>query len=132
MKHYIVVAAIIENNGKFLCVQRDKSKFDYISYKYEFPGGKIEIGETPEKALTREISEELNIDITVGDLFVTIEHQYPDFALTMQAFLCHANSFTLKLTEHIDYKWLKADELDLLDWAGADIPIVEKLKLATI
>lgn len=127
MKHYKVVAAIILNGDKILCVQRGTSKFDYISEKYEFPGGKIEADETKVDAIIREINEELKINILVQDEFLTIHHKYPDFELTMHSFICHVENTNLTLTEHIDFKWLHKHELTHLDWAAADIPIVEKL-----
>lgn len=127
MKHYDVVAAIIIHDNKILCVQRNLNKYDYISKKYEFPGGKIEDGETKEAALIREIDEELNMNISVHDAFLTVEHQYPDFELTMHSFICKSKTSSLTLTEHIDFKWLDKTELERLDWAAADIPIVKKL-----
>ena len=75
----------------------------------------------------REIDEELHINIIVQEEFLTVEHKYPDFELTMHSFLCHAEDVNLTLTEHIDFKWLHKHELTYLDWAAADIPIVEKL-----
>jgi len=127
MKHYKVVAAIIINDNKILCVQRGISKFDYISKKYEFPGGKVEVGESNAEALKREIAEELKININVKDEFLTVEYKYPDFSLTMVSFICEADDVLLTLTEHIDYKWLDSADLNRLDWAAADIPIVKKL-----
>lgn len=127
MKHIQVVAAIILHEDKILCVQRGKNKYDYISNKYEFPGGKVEDGESEIDAIIREIREELEIDIIVNNEYMTVQHQYPDFELTMHSFLCLSDDTRLTLTEHIDYKWLKKHELDQLDWAAADIPIVEKL-----
>lgn len=128
MKHFEVVAAIIINNNKILCVQRDTNIFEYISRKYEFPGGKIEPGESKVEAIKREINEELKLEILVQDEFMTVHHQYPDFELRMHSFICQAKNISLlTLTEHVDYKWLKKYELDSLDWAAADIPIVQKL-----
>lgn len=127
MKHYDVVAAIIYFNEKILCVQRGESKFDYISKKYEFPGGKVEIGESSADALKREIAEELHMDINVKDEYLTVTHQYPDFEVTMISFICDVDEAALTLTEHIDYKWLTQSELKGLDWAEADIPIVNKI-----
>ena len=127
MKHYNVVAAIIKNEEKILCVQRGFSTFDYISKKYEFPGGKVEEGESESIAIAREIKEELCIDISVKNKFITVNHTYPDFRITMSCYICTAKNVDLTLTEHIDFKWLKKDELNYLDWAAADIPIVEKL-----
>ncbi len=126
-KHYTVSAAIIVENKKILCVQRNKGKYDYISYKYEFPGGKLEEGENEEDALKREISEELNLEIDVAEKFLVVTHEYLDFDLTMHSYLCKANTEQLVLKEHIDAKWLHKNELIELDWAAADLPIVSKL-----
>ena len=126
-KHYTVSAAIIVENKKILCVQRNKGKYDYISYKYEFPGGKLEEGENEEDALKREISEELNLEIDVAEKFLVVTHEYLDFNLTMHSYLCKANTEKLVLKEHIDAKWLYKNELIELDWAAADLPIVSKL-----
>ena len=126
-KHYTVSAAIIVENKKILCVQRNKGKYDYISYKYEFPGGKLEVGENEEDALKREISEELNLEIDVAENLLVVTHEYLDFDLTMHSYLCKANTEKLVLKEHIDAKWLYKNELIELDWAAADLPIVSKL-----
>lgn len=128
MKTIEVVAAIVVHDGKVLCVQRGESKLDYISKKFEFPGGKLEANETLEQALTREMAEELKMFVTVGRLFLTVEHSYPDFNLVMHSFICQTNSRQLTLTEHLQALWLGIDELNILDWAAADIPIVEQLK----
>jgi 8-oxo-dGTP diphosphatase len=127
MKHIKVVAAIIYNENKILCVQRSESKLDYISKKYEFPGGKIESGEEPVDALKREILEELKMEIKVESHFLTIEHEYPDFTMEMQSYICYNHDRMLTLTEHLDFKWLKVTSLNALDWAAADLPIVHKL-----
>lgn len=127
MKNIEVVAAIIINNDKILCVQRGENKLDYISKKYEFPGGKLEIGETKKEGIIREIHEELNMTIDPINEFLTVNHQYPDFNLTMHSFICSTDNPTVTLSEHVDYKWLSKEELIHLDWAAADIPIVNKL-----
>ena len=127
MKKIEVVAAIIYHENKILCVQRGENKYDYISKKYEFPGGKMEAGESKEETVKREILEELHMDIEVKDEFLTVEHQYPDFHLTMHSFKCSTTNESLTLTEHIDFKWLEISEMSGLDWAAADVPIVEKL-----
>ena len=127
MKKVEVVAGIIIKEGKILATQRNKSKYDYISYKYEFPGGKVEIGETFEKAITREIEEELGVKIKVNNFFMTVTHNYPDFSLIMHSFICEIIEGEIELKEHIASKWLEKTELKDLDWAAADIPIVEKL-----
>jgi 8-oxo-dGTP diphosphatase len=122
-----VVAAVIVHNHKILCVQRGENKFDYISKKYEFPGGKMEEGETKKQTIIREIKEELNMDIIPGEELKTVEHEYPDFILIMHSFISECLSTEVYLTEHIDYKWLSITELKSLDWAAADLPIVEQL-----
>ena len=128
MKTIEVVAAIVVHEEKVLCVQRGDSKLDYISKKFEFPGGKLEANETLEQALSREMSEELKMVVDIKRLFLTVEHRYPAFNLIMHSFICHANNRDLTLTEHLQALWLGIDELDILDWAAADIPIVEQLK----
>ena len=127
MNHIEVVAAIIVNKDKILCVQRNVNKYSYISLKYEFPGGKVEPGESRENALIREIKEELDMDIQIQEEFLTVEHIYPDFKLTMHSFICSCENNALTLSEHINYKWLNENELKGLDWAAADVPIIEKL-----
>lgn len=127
MKKIEVVAGIIYFENKILCVQRPKNKLSYISEKFEFPGGKIEQGETQEEALNRELLEELNIVATIKSFFTTVVHEYPDFELTMHSYICEVKTKELTLNEHIDQKWLNLDELNKLDWAAADVPIVNKL-----
>ena len=133
MKRIAVVAAVIEHQGRILCVQRPENKYFYISRKWEVPGGKIEAGETQKAALAREITEELCVGIEVGEPVLTVEHEYPDFHLTMHAFHCTLSSDTgesdLRLKEHIDLQWLARTESALaqLDWAAADVPIVDTL-----
>jgi 8-oxo-dGTP diphosphatase len=128
MKKVEVVAGIIFWKDLILCVQRPKNKFLYISEKFEFPGGKIEINETKEEALHRELLEELNLSTKIKSFFLTVIHEYPDFELTMHSFICEVESNELTLNEHVDKKWLKISELSALDWAAADIPIVLKLQ----
>ena len=127
MKHIEVVAAVIEHKNQYLCVQRNANKYDYISYKYEFPGGKVEINETNEEALIREIQEELNLEIQIQKHIITVEHTYPDFKISMHTYLCNSHNRILTLNEHIDHKWLEKAQLSSLDWAGADVPIVDYL-----
>jgi len=127
MKHIEVVAAVILHNNKILCVQRNEHKYDYISLKYEFPGGKLEPDETKEHALIREIKEELELDIKVLEHFLTVEHEYPDFKITMHSFICSCENTLHTLTEHINSRWFNKELLLLLDWSAADIPIVEKI-----
>lgn len=129
MKKIEVVAGIIYFDNKILCVQRPKNKHLYISEKFEFPGGKIEIGETKEEALNRELLEELNITANIKSVYHTNVHQYPDFELTMHSFICEIDTNKIILNEHISHQWLSSTELKKLDWAAADIPIVNKLVL---
>ena len=128
MKKIEVVAAIISYDDKILCVQRNTHKFNYISKKYEFPGGKIEGSETHQEALKREVMEELNMIIDIKEHYLTVEHSYPDFHLIMHSYLCQSNTSKVTLLEHSNYQWLCRSKIQSLDWAAADIPIVEKLK----
>lgn len=127
MKTIHVTAAVIVKNDKILCVQRNENKFDYISKKWEFPGGKVEENEQIEDTIVREILEELNLKIRISSFLIQVDHKYPDFRLIMDSFICEIESGDLTLTEHIDHKWLDKSELLMLDWAAADIPIVNEL-----
>ena len=127
MKTIEVVAAVIFREGKVLCVQRAEHEKEYISLKWEFPGGKVEVGECREEALVREIREELSVDIEVSEFLMTVEHTYPDFHLTMHVFKCILDQGEITLNEHVALKWLSIDELDQLDWAAADVPVVKSL-----
>lgn len=124
-----VVAAIICYKGKILCMQRGKGKYDYLDYKFEFPGGKIEKGEGIAEALVREIKEEMDFDILVDekDLFMTVYHKYKDFDITLHAFLCNVEKETFVRKEHVSHVWLKPKEMEKLKWADADYPIVKKI-----
>lgn len=130
MKEIEVVAAVIIYKNQILCMQRDIAKYDYISYKYEFPGGKIETGETKAQALQRELREEmaLEVDIKDEDYYMTVEYTYPDFKIMMHSFICRVTNKTFNRKEHIDHKWLTKSKLMTLDWAAADIPIVKQLQ----
>lgn len=125
MKKIEVVAAIFIEDGKVFCARRaDKGP---LGLKWEFPGGKIEANETKEQALIREIKEELNTEIKVDQFFMTVEHQYETFHLTMHSYLCTVLEGELEISEHADSCWLSKEELLTLDWAAADIPIVNKI-----
>jgi len=128
VKKVEVVAAIIYCEDMILCVQRPENKLAYISKKFEFPGGKIDVGESHIEALSREIQEELNTRILIKDLFLTVVHPYPDFELTMHSYKCKIQDQSdISLNEHISKRWLPISQLKELDWAAADIPIVDKL-----
>lgn len=128
MKIVKVVAAVITHENKILCAQKGDHKYEYLSKKYEFPGGKVEENETSEQALIREIFEELNIDVQIVKHLITVNHSYPDFNIELQTYLCNSNSITkLTLAEHKSIEWLAATELMQLNWAAADIPIVNYL-----
>lgn len=127
MKTIEVVAAVLKKDDLFFCAQRKNE--GPLAKKWEFPGGKLEVDETPENALKRELNEELNIDVEVGEFITTVRHQYPTFFIIMHSYFCDIDTFNIKLNEHLDSKWLSMDELDSLDWADADKPIVEKIKL---
>ena len=129
MKTVEVVAAIIIKNNQILCMQRAENKKSYLSKKYEFPGGKVEKGEALSEALRREINEEMEVDLPFSedDYFMTVDHQYPDFRLIMHSYLHRVEELPFTMTEHINAVWVNRDNIELLDWAEADIPIVKKL-----
>ena len=127
MKNVIVSAAVIYRTNNILCVQRPENSKAYTSLKWEFPGGKVEEGEQLEEALVREIREELSVDIEISEFFMIVEHTYPDFHLVMHVYRCYLTEGEVNLNEHADLNWLKVEELDQLDWAEADIPIVNRL-----
>lgn len=130
MKHYEVVAAVIKYNNKILCMQRNVGKFDYTSLKFEFPGGKIEQGEERHEALERELREEMDMQVSISedDYLMTVKHTYPDFSITMHAFLCEVAKPDFVMKEHKSFVWLSKEELNTLDWAEADIPIYKFLQ----
>lgn len=126
MKNIEVVAAIFIKEDKIFCAQR--SNKGHLPFKWELPGGKVEEGESHNDALKREIYEELDTVIEVKDYYMTVKHHYKAFHLTMHAYFCEIIKGDLELKEHIDSCWLTAKQLDNLDWAAADIPIVRRLK----
>lgn len=127
-KQIEVVAAVLINGGQFLAVQRGESKLSYVSKKWEFPGGKVEAGETLVAAITRELEEELRITIAEPQFLLTVEHSYPDFDITMHCFVVNVPTREVELTEHLDSRWLNKEQLWELDWAAADVPAVEMLQ----
>lgn len=125
MKRIEVVAAVIFKGGKYLATQRGYGDF---KGKWEFPGGKIEPGESPEDALRREIREELSMQIKVGPLICTTEYDYPTFHLRMHCYLCTISKGKPTLLEHMEMKWLRLEDLDNPDWLPADIEVVNAIK----
>lgn len=125
MKKIHVVAAIICDDDKIFATQRGYGDF---KDGWEFPGGKIEEGESPEDALKREIMEELAVEIEVGKLLETVEYDYPQFHLTMNCYLCRVKSGEMILKEHEACKWLTKDQLDSVAWLPADKGLIEILK----
>lgn len=125
MKEIKVVAAIIQKENKILATKRGYGEFINM---WEFPGGKIESGETKEHALVREIKEELNIEINVDKFAIDIEYQYPNFYLFMSCFMCSIKEGSIELLEHNDGKWITKEELNTLNWLPADIDAVNYLK----
>ena len=127
MKTIEVAAAIIVKDNKVFATQRGYGEF---KDGWEFPGGKLEPGESAREALVREIREELDVDIRVGRLLETVEYDYPKFHLTMHCFICELLSEEIVLKEHEDARWLKEEELDTVDWLPADVGLINKLKCA--
>lgn len=125
MKTIEVVAAVIKQGNQYFCAQRkDQGE---LAKKWEFPGGKIELGETHKEALSREIREELSTEIIVKDHILTVEHQYKSFFLIMHAYECEIVHGELAISEHLDSKWLTKAQMSEYDFAAADLPIIEVL-----
>ena len=125
-KNINVVAAIIRKGDKIFATQRG-----YGEWKdwWEFPGGKIEQGETAEEALKREIREELSTEINVDSYLCTVEYDYPKFHLVMHCYMCSLLTDSLHLNEHEDARWLDNDELDSVKWLPADVEVIKRLML---
>lgn len=124
MKTINVVAAVIMKEGKVFATQRGYGEF---KDGWEFPGGKVEAGESPEEALCREIREELEVEVNVGDLIDTIEYDYPAFHLSMKCYACTIAGGSPHLLEHEAARWLSADQLDYVAWLPADITLIPKI-----
>lgn len=132
MKTIRVVAAVIKavnKNGKSMIFATQRG---YGEFKggWEFPGGKIEVGETPQEALKREIMEELDTEISVGELVDTIEYDYPEFHLSMDCFWCEIVKGDLVLKEHEDARWLTKEQLNDVEWLPADIELVKNIQIS--
>jgi len=125
MKTIKVVAAIIVDNGRVFATQRGYGDF---RGGWEFPGGKVEVGESLEAALMREIEEELELQIDVNELLETIEYDYPTFHLSMACFICSINSGKVILKEHESAQWVNSEQIDSLNWLPADQLLLEKIK----
>ena len=125
-KHIEVVAAVICDGNRIFATQRG-----YGEWKdwWEFTGGKMEPGETPEEALQREIREELATEISVESLLTTVDYDYPNFHLTMHCYICKVKNGSLTLLEHEAAKWLTRDELNSVKWLPADEEVVEQIKI---
>lgn len=127
-KHIKVVAAVIRKDGRIFATQRG-----YGNYKdwWEFPGGKVEPGEKPEEALIREIREELNTKVAVGEHLITVEYDYPEFHLSMDCFWCRVEEGELTLLEHEAARWLPVSGLREVNWLPADIEVLEAIEKST-
>ena len=129
MKTIRVVAAVIRKDDKIFATQRG---YGDLKGGWEFPGGKIEDGETPQEALKREIEEELDTEILVGELIDTIEYDYPNFHLSMDCFWCEIVEGKLVLKEHEAARWLDRKTMDDVEWLPADVTLVGKIKEALV
>ena len=129
MRQIEVVAAIIVKDHKVFATQRGYGEWKDF---WEFPGGKIDAGETPEEALRREIKEELDTEIAVGELFTTIDYDYPTFHITMHCYLCTIENGSLTLLEHEAAKWLSLEQLYSVTWLPADLLVIAELQKSCI
>lgn len=128
MKILVVTAAVIEEQGKFLIAQRKKNA--HLSLMWEFPGGKVEAGESPETCLAREIQEELGVVIEVGDIFKVISHNYGDKQVILLCYKCKLIQGEICPVECEDFAWVTPPEMSEYDFAPADLPVVEALQIS--
>lgn len=129
MKNIEVAAAILHKNGTFLGTQRGYGEFEG---GWEFPGGKIEAGESPQAALSRELKEELGIDAAVEQFLMTVECEYPRFHLIMHCYLCSIAEGTIHLKEHKSARWMTREQFDDVEWLPADLDVVKKIRSMNI
>ena len=127
MKTIRVSAAVIKDNNKILTTERGYGKYKGF---WEFPGGKREEGETGETAIVREIKEELDTTIAVDQFLCTVEHQYEDFFLIMDCYLCHITAGQITIKEHEAMKWVSSETLDTVDWLPADLKVLSAVRMA--
>lgn len=127
-KHLNVVCAVVREGDKYLCVQRLRSHKKYESELWEFPGGKVKKGENDYEALIRTMKEEMDWDIFVGRKLGSVDHEYPDYTVTLTAYLCRGSEQDFKLFSHLDAKWLTRDKMDILRWTEAAHHLLETLE----
>ncbi len=126
-KHIQVAAALLFDKGRIFATKRGDSPYPYVAHKYEFPGGKIETGESGQEAVKRELKEELDLDVTVGGLYAKHTFEYPDFIITLSLYECDMRS-DFQLKEHESYAWISPKDLKEEEWAPADADILGSLK----
>ncbi len=126
-KHINVVCGVIRQGEKVLCTQRLRKGLSYVAEHWEFPGGKVNDGEPMHEALLREIREEMDWKIYVGQLLGTVSYDYPDFSITLTAYDCIAEDYEFKLLAHLDARWLLPSEFSQLEWTAADQQLIKTL-----
>ncbi len=126
-KHINVAGALLFEKGKILATKRGDSPYAYVAHKYEFPGGKIEEGETGEDAIKRELLEELSMQVEVNSLYATETFEYPDFSITLSIYDCTRKS-NFTLNEHESFAWIAPKDLKAEEWAPVDREIIENIK----